>query len=332
MTKRDDREITGRFNHMQNMLRYHEGLLCDEARNRAFYAALKAYVTSDTSVLDIGTGTGIWSIIAAKLGAKRVTAIEKDRLLIPIIQNLARENRVADRIEIVEGDSREINLEGKYDIIVSETIGNEGFDEDLIPIMLDARKRFLKRGGVLIPGTISVVTSAAHLKGPRNRMPSGLPVESRYLAALALNIPVRLEDKRRLKILSDPVELISVDLASAKSLPALTDMTASWKLDDVSNINCFVIWAEANLSKDARLKTIETSSWMPIVYRIKPFDIERGEIEFRLSLSGKEYHWSASAVVGQKPQKQAYAPVFAYTSLEAAIQMAEARAALADRK
>jgi hypothetical protein len=56
----------------------HESLLGDRLRNQAFHRALKQYVTPDTCVLDIGSGTGLWAIVAARLGAKKVVAIEQE--------------------------------------------------------------------------------------------------------------------------------------------------------------------------------------------------------------------------------------------------------------
>ena len=86
-------------------------------------------------------------------------AIEKDTLLIRLIKNLARENRVQDRIEIIEGDSRQIKLSREFDLLVSETIGNSAFDEEIVRILIDARKRFLKREAALIPSMVSLIAA-----------------------------------------------------------------------------------------------------------------------------------------------------------------------------
>lgn len=137
------------YQHMQEMLRYHQFMLRDEERNKIFYEALERLVTSDTRVLDIGSGSGVWAIAAARLGAKSVTAIESNPIMIPLIMAHAAENGVADRIKIVNGLSLDVNLKHKYDLIVSETIGNQAFDENIVPTMVDARQRFLAKGGVL---------------------------------------------------------------------------------------------------------------------------------------------------------------------------------------
>src|SRR5436853_683576 len=95
------------YQHTLHVFRMHEPLLNDATRNRAFYASLKKHVAAGATVLDIGSGTGLWAIAAARLGASKVVAIERDSLLIPIIRTLARENQVADKIEVLESDSRQ---------------------------------------------------------------------------------------------------------------------------------------------------------------------------------------------------------------------------------
>lgn len=316
-TKEEDSDL---YQHTLHVFRLHEPLLSDAARNRAFYAALKQHVLPGATVLDIGSGTGLWAIAAARLGASKVVAIERDSLLIPIIRRLARENQVADKIEIVESDSRQFKTSDRFDLIVSETIGNEGFDEEIVPIMIDARKRLLKRGGVLIPRSLSIVAAAAHLKSPK--LPAVAPVQYNYFESLNLNIPIVLTERKRLRLLSEPVELARVDLMTVQRPPKLNRLTARWQMSDLPQINCFVIWAEAAIGEAVHIKTINTSSWNPIVYRIKPFETARGEIELKLSINGKAYHWSASLPSNPKEAERAYAPMSAYTAIEAQMQTA----------
>src|SRR5262249_50762067 len=170
MTKSDD-SVSAQALHTHHIFKAHRELLEDGVRNRAFYAALKKRVTSDSVVLDIGSGTGIWAITAALMGARKVVAVERDSLLISLIKNLARENKVRDKLEIIEGDSRKIRLPREFDLFVSETIGNSAFDEEIVPILIDARTRFLKRGAAIIPITVSLLAAPAFLKGGSKKIP-----------------------------------------------------------------------------------------------------------------------------------------------------------------
>jgi 2-polyprenyl-3-methyl-5-hydroxy-6-metoxy-1,4-benzoquinol methylase len=311
------------YDHTHHIFRAHEQLLGDAVRNRAFYRALKEYITADSTVLDIGSGTGIWAIAAARLGAKRIVAVEKDEMLIPIIRTLIRENGVEKKVEVVTTDSRKLDLRERFDVIISETIGNQGFEEDIVPIMIDAKRRFLKPNGTMIPSAIRLIAAAARVKKPYKNMPAGISLKAGYFETLNLNIPVVLLNKSRLKVLTKPKTLIETDLISIDTPPDFSKMTARWKTNDLSQVNCFAVWAEAMLGKNTKLSTLETSSWSPIIYMIKPFNEERGEIEFTLNLSDDSRHWSAALPKTGGKQAQAYSPVFAYTSLMTQIEMAE---------
>lgn len=303
------------YNHTNRLLQSHETLLSDANRNRAFYRALKRTVTKDSSVLDIGSGTGIWAVAAARLGARRVVAIEQDPLLTGLIKKLAKDNRVENRIEVVQGDSRQIQLAREFDIVVSETIGYLVFDESIVPIMIDARERFLKTGGILIPETVALVVAGAHLKSRHKTLPAGIPMVEEYFESLALNIPVGLTKRAQLKFITSPRELIRVDLATVDALPNLENLIASWELPDARPINCFVVSGEALLTGGITVATRQTTSWSPLIYRIRPFEQEGGEVQFKLALTSKSNYWTVTLSNDQGQETQSYSPAFAAADL-----------------
>jgi hypothetical protein len=249
------------------------------------------------------------------MGAKRVVAIEEDQLLIGLIKTLARENGVADRVEVVQGDSRQVQLGDRFDVVISETIGSLVFDEQIVPIMIDARERFLKPGGVLIPDSVSLVAAAGREEERQERLPAGIPVKYSYFESLRLNHPLGLNDRAGLKLLSEPREIIRTDLASIESPPRLNDLTARWTLRDADRINCFAVWAEMTLTNDIRLSTIQTSSWSPVIYRVYPFKQEQGELEFKLTLTDESNYWTATLTNHQSQETQSYSPAVASTVL-----------------
>jgi type I protein arginine methyltransferase len=312
--KEKDHPEPDHYLHIQHIFKGQAPLIDDLKRNRAFYNALKKHVTPGSSVVDIGAGTGLWSIAAARLGARRVLAIERDELLIPVIRNLVKENRVEDRVEVAHGLSNDIAPAGKFDIVISETIGNQVFDELIVPNMIDARKRFLKPGGVLIPSSVALAVAPAIFK-KNKRAPAGVPIEYGYFESLNVNMPIILGDKSRLKILSPACELIRVDLAKVKKPPELNDLTAKWQIKDATGMNCFAVWGNMTLAEGITLTTYETSSWSPIIYMIKPFKERTGELELKFSLLTKNYYWTATLSNNQSRESQSHSPVFTYTSL-----------------
>lgn len=128
-------------------------LLKDEVRNAAFAKALKeAVAPGKTVVADIGSGTGFLSFIASRLGAKHCTLYEQSPDLMKLSKTLAAKNAIAN-CSFVQGHSTSVHKPEKADVVVSETLGNYAYEENIIEIMNDAM-RFLKPGGVLIPQKI----------------------------------------------------------------------------------------------------------------------------------------------------------------------------------
>lgn len=314
MSETDEAEIR-LYNHTDQLLQGHQRLLSDGARNQAFYSALSSAVTNDSKVLDIGSGTGIWAVTAALLGARKVVAVEYEPLLIGVIKALAQENGVSDKIEVVLDDSRQVQLGREFDIVISETIGHLVFDESIVSIMIDARERFLKPDGIIIPQTLSLVAAAAHLENANEKMPAGISLKCSVFDALLIHIPLALRDKSSLRILSESQTLITTDLRTIGEMPDLNEMSANWELSETEGINCFAVWAEAVLSDEVSLTTKQSNSWMPLIYRIKPFQAQRGAVNFKLTLTNKSNYWTAAVSDRQHFEEQKYSPALAATEL-----------------
>jgi hypothetical protein len=107
-------------------------------------------VTPDTVVLDLGAGIGILGLLAAAAGCKRIYLVEPEPV-IRLAQELAQRNGIADRIVVLQGKIEDIELPEKVDLIVSVFTGNLLYSEDLLPSLFNARDRFLKPDGKLLP-------------------------------------------------------------------------------------------------------------------------------------------------------------------------------------
>jgi protein arginine N-methyltransferase 1 len=131
-------------------IEYHRTLLADRVRNAAFHAALQRVIVPDkTSVADIGAGTGFLGLLAAKLGAARVDLYESAEVA-ELARRLLRHNRLP-RARIAQVHSTEVDHPDRVDVVVSETLGNYPFEENIIDTLNHARAHFLAPGGVLIP-------------------------------------------------------------------------------------------------------------------------------------------------------------------------------------
>lgn len=134
-------------------IEFHRNLISDRGRNAAFYRALQQVIVPGvTTVADLGSGTGLLGFYALELGAKDVYFYEYSPAL-KLSQKIARHNGLR-RGHFIHQHSRQVDKPVPVDVIVSETLGNYAYEENIIETLADAR-RFLKPGGTLIPQRIT---------------------------------------------------------------------------------------------------------------------------------------------------------------------------------
>ncbi|HEY8803666.1 MAG TPA: 50S ribosomal protein L11 methyltransferase [Clostridium sp.] len=108
--------------------------------------ALERHVNKESVVFDIGTGSGILSIAAAKLGAKNTIGVDLD----PVAVDSARQNvsyNDISNIEILYGDLMEV-VKGKANIVIANIMA------DIIIFLTDQVKAFIACGGYFISSGI----------------------------------------------------------------------------------------------------------------------------------------------------------------------------------
>jgi cyclopropane fatty-acyl-phospholipid synthase-like methyltransferase len=142
-------------------LEVHRTMIRDRVRTEAFRRAIESVVRPGDVVLDVGAGSGILSLFAARAGAGRVYAVERTAVA-ALAQRLAAANGAAEIIEVFHGDVMQVELPGPVDVIVSEWLGGSGIDEGMLGPVIAARDRWLKPGGVMIPRTVTAWTALVH--------------------------------------------------------------------------------------------------------------------------------------------------------------------------
>lgn len=148
---------------MFDKLDVHFQMLDDELRTQNWVAALKQVVTPDDIVVDIGTGTGILAMAAAKAGAKKVYAIEQGRIA-NLAENLIAANGLSDRIDVIRGRSTSVTLPERGTVLVSEIIGNAIFNEGILKTFLDAKQRLLQPNATFIPNSLDIYAVAVEFE------------------------------------------------------------------------------------------------------------------------------------------------------------------------
>ena len=125
-------------------------MIGDSIRTDAYVRALHATVRKDSVVVDIGTGLGIWALIACQAGARKVYAIEASDV-IEVAKQIAKTNGLLNRVEFIQDWSTRVYLPEKADVIVSDVHGPLPIFGGSLQSLVDAQQRFLTPAGVMIP-------------------------------------------------------------------------------------------------------------------------------------------------------------------------------------
>lgn len=231
-------------------IEYHRTLIADEVRNEAFFAALKAVVVPGKSVVaDIGAGTGLLGLMASKLGAKEVFLFETAEVA-GVAAAVLKANK-AKHCHLIPCHSAEFHDTLAVDVIVSETLGNYALEENIIATLADARRRFLKPGGKVIPDRIiqyvaPVVTSRIDNElrawervghGLDLSVAQTMSMNNAYVRALQ---PAEILDGCRSAIVWDEIDLTSESKSKRRG-------DAEWRLPRPAMIYGFATWWKVEL-------------------------------------------------------------------------------------
>ncbi|MCX5389204.1 methyltransferase domain-containing protein [Streptomyces sp. NPDC006482] len=146
---------------------FHELMLGDDLRMTAFRTAIAEAVRPGDVVLDLGTGTGILARWALEAGAARVYGIDLNEKVLATAAERLAEAGFGDRFHPVAGLSFDLELPERVDIVISEIMGNLADNENFSAILDDARERFLRPGGTMLPRLVDsflvpVAAESAH--------------------------------------------------------------------------------------------------------------------------------------------------------------------------
>jgi len=308
---------------LPGILQYHQTMLLDGVRNKLLFEAIKKHVSAETNFLDIGAGTGIWAILAARLGARRVVAVEIEESLIPIIFRHAQENGVADKIEIIHGNSDDVRIRGKFDCIVSELFGQDALGEQTIKSFVSLRNRFLAPDGILIPQKIAMLAAPVRIENSTQDLPSEIPVKCDFLKSLKLNYTwnALLADRSKIKFLAPPKELVEIDFRRVENAPSLKNISLVWQIDELSAANAVAVFNCSTFADGIKMDNFASQSWGTNIYEFQPFEEKSGELKFDLTIDDKKSIWSVTLAANEAVKPKSYAPAFAVARLRMAQQM-----------
>jgi len=127
-------------------LHYHFHMLSDVSRMTAFRAAIEQAVTPNHRVVELGSGTGVMSFLAAKQGA-RVWAVEYNPALVSASRYFLNENGVSDRVQVFEADAASWLPPEPVDLVICEMLHSGLLREKQIQVIASFRDAHYARFG-----------------------------------------------------------------------------------------------------------------------------------------------------------------------------------------
>ena len=232
----------------------HADMVFDECRVRTYRRAINAVVGKGDIVVDIGTGTGLLAYLCLQAGAQRVHAIERS----PVIKwakLIAEKNGFSDRMVFHHADARDIDLCEKVDVIVSELIGHLAFEEGMAETIVDAKDRFLKSEGTLIPAKVSLraalVCEPSIYRDYVDSWGKVWGIDFSVLKEQAIRTAYVTDIAER-DLLSKSQEVLAWDFSQT---PGAIERTLGFSILRKGTVNGIALWFDAQLSPTIRLSS-----------------------------------------------------------------------------
>jgi len=204
---------------------WHIPMLNDTRRNDAFERAIRQVIEKegpDSRILDIGTGSGLLSMMAARAGATNIVSCEKVPVIAETAERIIASNGYAKKIRIVNKSSNQLivghDLEARADILISEILSSDLLAEYVLSTFEDAHARLLRKGATVIPRAATAVGCLVESDLLSSytvvRNVSGFDV-SPFSALSAQRLPVHgtMTSWRRL---SSDIDLLTIDLTASQ--------------------------------------------------------------------------------------------------------------------
>lgn len=274
-------------------------MITDHVRFDAYARALRQCIRPGDVVLDIGTGTGIFALMAARLGARHVYGLETSDA-IQLGRECAAASGLADVTTFFQGSSTAFDPPEPADVIVSDLRGVLPLHGGHISTIIDARRRLLKPGGRLVPlrDTINtaVVSSPAiyqRLIAPWDGRPLGLDLGPALRLATNRwsNAAVSASD-----LISAPAELFTLDYGSIAAPNAAGG--ARLAIEQEATAHGLVVWFDALLAEGVSLTTAPGAPRLVYGHAFFPWPqptmLQVGDevaVDLRADLVGGHYEW-----------------------------------------
>lgn len=274
-------------------------MIADCIRTPPYIKAIEAAVKPGTVVVDVGCGTGFFALVACCAGARRVYAIDEAEI-VHFGEKLAVANGFADRITFLCGDSRQIELPERANVIVSDLRGALPFFGPALPSIQDARERFLALGGIMIPQRDTLYAAIVEASAAFENLTSPWKTEINGLdlsAGLSCTLyQMGQQYANREQLVSEPQAWCVIDYT--KNLSANAAAKLLFRTTRTAVAHGILIWFDAQLYEDIGFscapgipKTVYSHIFLPWLEPVTVGDGQEIEVALHANLVGVDYVW-----------------------------------------
>lgn len=145
--------------------RWYFSTLRDEARHAIYDRVLRRALASGGRVLEIGAGTGLFGMMAARAGADEVVTCERRQAIAHAARAVVAHNGLAGKVKVVGKGSTELeigaDMAGQADVLLWDNLANDMMGAGALPALEDAMRRLVKPGGQVIPERCAIMAALA---------------------------------------------------------------------------------------------------------------------------------------------------------------------------
>ena len=275
-------------------------MIADTGRTSAYARALEARITASAVVLDIGTGPGILALLACRAGARKVYAVEPDAV-IQVAREAAAANGCADRIQCIQASTLDIDLPERVDGIVADLHGSLPLFGMSVASILDARTRFLKPGGWIVPARETLWAAPVSLPAAHQRALQAWTTEYGFDLSSARDRAANEWSKRLLMpedVIGEPRRWAILDYLSLESPSVGGNM--SWTIDRDVVGHGIGVWFDTETAPGICFSNNPASGERHVYGHglfpwPGPLALSAGDeirLRLRADLAGDEYVWS----------------------------------------